>query len=90
MQVSVAWSVRDGVAEEVTLSLPDGATALDAIRAGGLLEGPAGIDPSTQAIGVWGRACAPTTLLKEGDRVEVYRPLAMDPKEARRQRATRR
>ena len=90
MDISLAWSVADGVAEETTLSVPTGATALDAIRAGGLLDGAADIDPSTQVAGVWGRACALSTVLKPGDRVEVYRPLAMDPKEARRQRATRR
>ncbi len=90
MRVSLAWSARDGVGDEVALSLPAGATALDAIRAAGLLEPPGAIDPSTQALGVWGRACTPATPLKEGDRVEVYRPLALDPKEARRQRATRR
>jgi hypothetical protein len=38
-------------------------------------------------IGIWGRACAPGTLLADGDRVEIYRPLTMDPNEARRLRA---
>jgi putative ubiquitin-RnfH superfamily antitoxin RatB of RatAB toxin-antitoxin module len=38
------------------------------------------------AVGVWGRSKALTTILREGDRLEVYRPLTVDPKEARRQR----
>lgn len=88
--ISISWSESEGVAEELTLSLPAGATALDAIRASGLLERQAGIDLSTQAIGVWGRACEATTPLKENDRVEIYRPLVIDPKEARRLRASRR
>lgn len=90
IRVSVSWSEREGVGEELTLSLPIGATALDAIRASGLLERHAAIDLSTQPIGVWGRACELTTRLKQADRVEIYRPLAIDPKEARRLRATRR
>lgn len=94
VKVSLAWSPRSGEAEELTLSLPAGATALDALRAGGLLDGrhdgAEGADPSSHAIGIWGRACTSAAALKEGDRVELYRPLALDPKEARRQRATRR
>jgi len=37
-------------------------------------------------IGIWGRVCSLDTLLRDGDRIEVYRPLQVDPKEARRQR----
>jgi putative ubiquitin-RnfH superfamily antitoxin RatB of RatAB toxin-antitoxin module len=45
---------------------------------------------SARALGIWGRPCTPQTTLRPGDRVELYRPLAMDPKEARRLRASRR
>lgn len=38
-------------------------------------------------VGVFGKAAAMTTILKEGDRVEIYRPLIADPKEVRRKRA---
>ena len=44
------------------------------------------IDPSVMSLGIWGRACVPGTVLREGDRLEIYRPLKVDPKEARRQR----
>jgi putative ubiquitin-RnfH superfamily antitoxin RatB of RatAB toxin-antitoxin module len=37
-------------------------------------------------VGVWGRRCTPDLVLREGDRVEVYRPLLVDPKVARRER----
>jgi putative ubiquitin-RnfH superfamily antitoxin RatB of RatAB toxin-antitoxin module len=87
IRVAVACSPRAGVAAEVTIELPAGANALEAIRASGLLERFAEIDVSTQAIGVWGRACTLETRLRDGDRVEIYRPLAMDPNEARRLRA---
>ena len=43
------------------------------------------IDPA--AIGIFGRKAPPEQVLREGDRVEIYRPLIADPKEARRRRA---
>ena len=90
LRVAVAWSARPGEACEVAIELPAGATVLDAIRASGAMQGDAAVDVSTQAVGVWGRAIALDATLAEGDRVEVYRELAMDPKEARRRRAARR
>ena len=54
------------------------------------MQGEAAVDISTQAVGIWGRVAGLETELAEGDRVEIYRPLAMDPKEARRLRARRR
>jgi putative ubiquitin-RnfH superfamily antitoxin RatB of RatAB toxin-antitoxin module len=89
LRVTVACSPRAGVATEVALELAAGATAIAAIRASGLLERFAELDLSVQAIGVWGRACALDAPLREGDRVEIYRPLAMDPNQARRLRAQR-
>jgi uncharacterized protein len=47
--------------------------------------GVSGIDPAR--IGVFGRVVSSTTLLRDGDRVEIYRALKIDPKEARRRRA---
>jgi putative ubiquitin-RnfH superfamily antitoxin RatB of RatAB toxin-antitoxin module len=47
----------------------------------------AGIDFARPAVGIFGRVCDPGQLLADGDRVEIYRPLAADPKSARRQRA---
>jgi putative ubiquitin-RnfH superfamily antitoxin RatB of RatAB toxin-antitoxin module len=90
LRVAVAWSARPGEACEVALELPAGARVLDAIRASGAMQGEAAVDISTQAIGIWGRTVALEAELAEGDRVEIYRPLAMDPKEARRRRAERR
>ena len=72
---------------ELSLDLPETSTALDAIRASGLAERFPEVDIGAATIGVWGRACAPDTRLQDGDRVELYRPLTMDPNEARRLRA---
>jgi putative ubiquitin-RnfH superfamily antitoxin RatB of RatAB toxin-antitoxin module len=89
MKVAVAFSPRSGVALELSLEVPPAATAIDAIRASGLAERFPEFDLSVATLGVWGRACLPQTSLQEGDRVEVYRPLTMDPNEARRLRARR-
>ena len=90
LHVAVAWSARPGQACEVAVELPAGARVLDAIRASGAMQGEAAVDVSTQAVGIWGRTVALEAELAEGDRVEIYRPLMMDPKEARRRRAGRR
>lgn len=87
LRVAVACSPRPGLAVEAALELPAGATAIDAIRASGLLERFGEIDLSTQTVGVWGRSCTLEAALRDGDRVEIYRPLSVDPKEARRRRA---
>lgn len=86
LQVSVAYSPRAGVVDEVVLNLSRGATLIDAVRASGLLERHAGIDLAQARLGIWGRVQPPQTLLRERDRVELYRPLSVDPKEARRLR----
>lgn len=41
-------------------------------------------------LGVWGRACDAARVLRDNDRIEIYRPLLVDPKDARRTRAARR
>jgi len=87
VHVAIAFSASAGRAFEVTLELPAPATALDAIRASGLFERHPELGLGEPLIGIWGRACAPETVLADGDRVELYRPLTMDPNEARRLRA---
>ncbi len=84
--VEVAYSPRAGVVDTVPLRLPAGATVLDALRASGFLARYLGIDLATLAVGVWGRRCVLGTPLRPHDRVEIYRPLALDPKDARRVR----
>lgn len=71
----------------VRVELAPGATALDAVRASRLLERHPEIDLRRCKLGIYGRTVAAQTPLAGGERVEIYRPLAMDPKEARRRRA---
>jgi len=85
--VAVAGSEGDGTAFEIEVQVSGGATVLDAIRASRALERFPLLDISTAAVGIWGRASSLAALLEPGDRVEIYRPLAVDPKEGRRKRA---
>jgi putative ubiquitin-RnfH superfamily antitoxin RatB of RatAB toxin-antitoxin module len=86
--VEVVYALAAGE-DAVRIELPAGATAIEAVRASGLLERHPEIDLERQGIGVYGRRVAQTARLADGDRVEVYRPLLLDPKEARRRRALR-
>jgi putative ubiquitin-RnfH superfamily antitoxin RatB of RatAB toxin-antitoxin module len=78
VQVIHAWPRR---AEAVMLEVPAGATVADAVAASGL--GIEGID----GYAIHGERATGATLLRDGDRVELLRPLQVDPKEARRRRA---
>jgi putative ubiquitin-RnfH superfamily antitoxin RatB of RatAB toxin-antitoxin module len=70
------------------LNLPPGSTVGEAIRACGLLARCPEIDLANNRVGIFGRLVQLDTPLRAGDRVEIYRPLNSDPKEARRRRAT--
>lgn len=71
----------------VPLRVPLGTTALGAIEASGLRLRIPGFTVESSAIGVFGRVVPPDTPLRDGDRVEIYRPLRADPKAMRRARA---
>jgi uncharacterized protein len=83
--VEVAYSAAARQAEVVPLELPAASTVRDALAASGLLERYA-LDIGAVQCGVWGRRCTLDQTLREGDRVELYRTLTVDPKEARRLR----
>ena len=69
------------------LELPAGSTLMQAIEQSGILERFPDIDLSRQKVGVFGKLKKPDQVLRDGDRVEIYRPLIADPKEVRKQRA---
>lgn len=73
----------------VELSVAAGTTAREAIAQSGLLARFPQIDPSRQSIGLFGKVVKADAVLQAGDRVEIYRPLIADPKEARRRRSAR-
>ena len=69
------------------LNIPAGSTVFDAVRESGVLIEFREIEFDSSRLGIFGRLVSPDEILREGDRVEIYRQLAADPKEARRQRA---
>lgn len=71
----------------VRLILEEGATVSDAVARSGLLEGRAGPGAEQVAFGIYGRQVAPGRVLEPGDRVEILRPLAQDPRLRRRRLA---
>lgn len=85
IEVEVVYCSRPGVADLTRLQLAPGATVQDALLASGVLDRHA-LALDDVRMGVWCRVCEPGTVLRERDRVELYRPLTVDPKEARRQR----
>jgi putative ubiquitin-RnfH superfamily antitoxin RatB of RatAB toxin-antitoxin module len=64
-----------------------GTTVLEAVRTSGILEKHPEIDIATTKLGIFGKLVKPDTVLREKDRIEIYRPLIADPKEVRRKRA---
>lgn len=72
------------------LCLESGSTIDDAIRRSDLLRAVPEIDIETCRIGVFGKIKGREAVLRDRDRIEIYRPLIADPKEARRRRAVRR
>ena len=70
----------------VELEMEQGACAADALLLSGLTKLPGG---ETGQFGIWGTPATAQTELRDGDRVEIYRDLAVDPKHARRLRAGR-
>lgn len=86
IEVEVAYARPD---EQVILALkvPAGTTIEEAIRLSGVLERFPEIDLATGKVGVFGKVGRLDQTLVAADRVEIYRPLIADPKEARKQRA---
>jgi putative ubiquitin-RnfH superfamily antitoxin RatB of RatAB toxin-antitoxin module len=84
VSVALAWPGRQEVVE---LELPDGSRVADALEAPAVRALLESLDRAALVVGIWSRRCDPGTALRDGDRVEVYRPLAADPKAQRRARA---
>ncbi|MGX9698162.1 RnfH family protein [Janthinobacterium lividum] len=70
-----------------SLNVPAGTTIEQAVALSGLLREIPAIDLAVNMVGIYGKKKTLDTVLREHDRVEVYRPLQADPKEARRRRA---
>ena len=71
----------------LTLKVPVGTTLMEAIEASEIRSAFPALEVDVDRLGVFGQRAAADQVLREGDRVEIYRPLLIDPKEARRLKA---
>ena len=86
MIVTVVFALAD-TSHVLQVELESGATVEQAINASGLLSLVSELRRGVLDVGIWNRAARLEAVVREGDRIEVYRPLTVDPKEARRVRA---
>lgn len=86
LQIQVCYATP---AQEVLreLAVPEGTTIEQAIAQSGVLGDIPEIDLASQPVGLYGKKRTLDTVLRERDRIEIYRPLVADPKESRRKRA---
>lgn len=86
IRIEVAYALAERQ-EIIKLKLPEGSTLQQAVEASGLLQKHADIDLAKGKFGIYGKLAKPEAVLRDRDRVEIYRPLIADPKEVRKQRA---
>ncbi len=72
-----------------SLSVPAGTTVEEVVHHSGILNQFAEIDLKKNRLGIWGKRVGTETVIQPHDRIEVYRPLLIDPKEARKLRVKR-
>ena len=87
MHIEVVYALRDHQ-HVVHVELVEESSVRDALGAVSRLAAFAGLDLGQMPVGIFGRIVDRDEMLKPGDRVELYRPLVMDPRQARRIRST--
>lgn len=83
MTITLVYSPAPRQVLEKVLELPKGSTVQDALKAADFED--LALD-ATHSMGLWGKKTTPTHVLRDLDRIEIYRPLKVDPKVARRER----
>jgi putative ubiquitin-RnfH superfamily antitoxin RatB of RatAB toxin-antitoxin module len=86
LKITVAYSPAPRQVREWALDMPSGSTARQAIAQCGVLGEFADLALDALNVGVWGKRYSLAHKLKDNDRIEIYRPLRVDPKVARRER----
>ena len=86
LRLTVVYSPAPREVRQWELELPAGTTVLQALQASGIASEFPGLKLSGETVGVWGRKADLHERLRNADRIEVYRPLRVDPKVARRER----
>ena len=85
LSIEVCYAAADAQTL-IAVDLPEGATLQRALDASGILQRYPTIDLETQKVGVFGKLKPLDTVLADHDRVEIYRPLLVDPKLSRQRR----
>ena len=86
MIIEVAYALPDKQSL-ISIEIKNGSTLKDAIEASGILETFEQIDLTKDRVGIFAKFATLDTILRDKDRVEIYRPLVADPKKARKDRA---
>ena len=86
IQVEVVYGRQDRQ-KVVAVTLNEGATLREAVERSGLLSEFPEIDLEKNKLGIWNKLAKPDAVVRDKDRLEIYRPLIADPKEVRKQRA---
>lgn len=89
LHITLVYSPGPRQVRQWTLDLALGATVAQALAACGILEEFPDLEKTRLLAGIWGRRTRLDQLLADNDRVEIYRPLRVDPKTARRERFDR-
>lgn len=87
MKIGIAYALPKRQAW-FDVELPDGATIQDAINKSGILKQFPDIDLEKQKVGIYSKLSKLDTVLNDGDRVEIYRPITCDPKTVPRKAKT--
>ena len=88
LRVEVVYALRDQQVLTL-LEMEEGASVREAIESSGILRQFPEIELVQGRVGIFGKPVDPNSLLRDGDRVEIYRSLEADPKETRRRRVKR-
>ena len=89
ISITLVYSPRPREIREISLLVDDGCTVVQALLSSGLLSDLTTEEIHAAELGVWGRKAPAKQVLRANDRVEIYRPLTVDPKVARRERFAR-
>jgi putative ubiquitin-RnfH superfamily antitoxin RatB of RatAB toxin-antitoxin module len=83
MKVAIVYAMP-GKHAWINIEMPEGSTVAQAIERSGILNRFPEINLETQKVGVFGKIAALDTVIEEGARIEIYRPITVDPKTVKR------
>jgi uncharacterized protein len=89
LHLTLVYSPAPRQVHEIALELPEGSDLAAALKAADLVARFPELDLAQSQIGIWGRKAVPGLVLRDQDRIEIYRALRVNPKVARRERFTK-